>query len=526
MFYKVRSEDEESCKVVIYGAGDDGILTFITLLNAGIYVSAFCDRDIHKRRVKIMNKRVMSPAELSKLSTKEHMAVYIGSRKFKEEIKKSLQEMGVEEIYENSGGLQSKIIIGNVYRYGSKSWYTIIEQAYKKHIFIFGVSKLDLEFAEKLRMTDITVEAFIIDDMCNKNDVGYSVISVSELGGLYSKEKIMVYILEHIPERVRLLESHGYQNGYHYRMAPYIYGGHRIKNPYVRLDTNVGFSYVDSEKTPGYSVIGSESDYEYVIMVLGASETDEKFQYFPSWVSYYEDCFEKHGIKVKIFNGGGQAYSTQQNLIRLIRDLPLISPDLVVDYEGVISAMNLVQDGRLFRIDQPFCNDYTEKALAGLERPPRRVYIRDELLHELYGIEENTEICAGMLRDETEDKALATAEDYLYAVKCMYAVCMSEGLKFLNFFGPIMAYSEYLGEMDTEKLYHDEEFYKIVQKQEAVHRFRREVIKKMDDRFQTDLTRILIGDSMYEDVWHPNEKGNQIIAKYVYEKTMQILKDS
>lgn len=524
MFYKVDAGDEEGRKVIIYGAGDDGILTLITLLNAGIYVSAFCDRDIRKQRIKIMNKKVLSPEELYKMEDKENVSVYVGSRKFEKEIKEDIQKMGFQEIYENRGGFQNKIVVGNVYRYGSRSWYTIIEQAYEKHIFIFGVSKLGLEFAEKLRMTDVAVEAFIIDDRCNKNDTEYSVISVSELE-LYPKEKIMVYILEYIPERVRLLEEYGYQNGYHYRMAPYIYGGHRIRNPYVRLDTITGFSYVDSEKTPGYTIIGSKNNYKYVIMILGASATDQQYHYFPSWVHYYEKCFERHGIKVKIFNGGGQAYSTQQNLIRMIRDLPFIKPDLVVDYGGGINAMNLVQDGRLFRIDQPFCADYTEKVLACLAGPPRRVYIKDDLLHELYGIEESKEICMGMVRDEAEDKAVAAAEDYLYAVRCMHAVCASQGIKFLNFLDPLMAYSEYLGKMDTEKLYHDEDFFKIVQKRETVRRFRREVIKGMDDRFQTDLTQILVGDSMYEDIWHPNEKGNRIIANYVYEKTMQILED-
>lgn len=56
MFSLVGHESEEESRVIIYGAGHDGILTFITLLNLGIYVLAFRDQDIQKQAVKIMNK--------------------------------------------------------------------------------------------------------------------------------------------------------------------------------------------------------------------------------------------------------------------------------------------------------------------------------------------------------------------------------------------------------------------------------------------------------------------------------------
>lgn len=524
MFYKAGHESADEEKVIIYGAGDDGILTFITLMNAGIYVSAFCDMDCRKQKMRIMNKRVMSPTELDSCEDKEHIIIFIGSRNYRQEIKNNLYKMGFKEIYENRGEFQNKISIGKCYRYGSRTWYTIIEQSYKKHIFIFGTSGLDLIFAEKLRMTDIKIEALIVENTYDESDLEYPLISVSELAS-YPKEKIMVYILEDISKRVKLLEKRGYRNGYHYRMAPYIYGGHRITNPYHRLDVTTGFSYVDSENTPGYSVIGDEDNYEYIIMILGASATDQHYHYFPSWVDFYKDNLKESGIRVKIFNGGGQAYSTQQNLLRLIRDLPVISPDLVVDYDGGINAMNLVQEERLFRLRQPFSNSYTEKVLSSLS-PPRRVYIKEDLLHEIYGIEECTEICVGMQQGTIKDVVSVSAENYLYAIKCMHAICMVQGVKFLNFLDPLMVYSEFLGMKDKEKLFHDDDFFKIRKMRESACRLRKEIIEGMDSSFQTDLTQILRQDDMYEDIWHPNEKGNQIIARHIYEKTMQVLRQN
>ena len=50
--------------------------------------------------------------------------------------------------------------------------------------------------------------------------------------------------------------------------------------------------------------------------------------------------------------------------------------------------------------------------------------------------------------------------------------------------------------------------------------FRQTVSEKLDAGFHTDLTQILAGDEMYEDIWHPNEKGNQILAKHVFDKVL------
>lgn len=523
MFFLVGHENEEENHAIIYGAGRDGILTFITLLNLGIYVSAFCDCDVKKQAVKIMNKKVVSPEELFSYENKDHLVIYIGSRLYNEEIKKSLLDNGFSKIYENWGDLQRRVSIGSVYQYSSQDWYKVIEQSHKgKFLFVFGNSESGVQFADKLRMTDIQIEAFIIDGLNCSGNATYPIISVSELDQ-YPKDKVMVYILDCIPERAKALEQSGYRMGYHYRIAPYLSGSGRMKNPYVRLDVNTGYSYVDSENTPGYTVLGEDSS-EYKIMVLGASTTDHFMHYYPSWVSFYYNYFKAAGFNVKIYNGGNAGYTDQQSLFKMIRDLPIIGPDLVIYYGGCICMSNYARGGNThFRMYQPFSNVYAESLLKSIA-PAKRGYIAEDIVQELYGGEQSTKVCVGYQYDNAEDVNTILVNSYLYATRCMNAVCMAQGVQYINFLEPLTLYSEHLGIMDTEKLYHDTTFtFKRLKKShEFACRFREEVCRQMDKSFQMDLTQILDGDEMWHDTYHPNEKANQIIAKSVYERTMKI----
>lgn len=516
MFWNLVPSDT-TYKVIIYGAGSDGIATLITLLNEGIYVTAFCDSNPQKQVVRIMNKRVISPKELFEYENKDSVRVFIGSNKYKEEIRKSLQEAGFMNIYENRGEYNRKITVGKPYRFGSGSWYSIIEQSYRKTIYVFGSSEIDLEFAEKLQMVDIQVAGIITNNDNPKNELGIPEINISDIKAC-DRNQIMIYIMSEIPAKVRILEAIGLKNGYHYRVAAYIYGGYRVHNPYVRLDVNCGFTYVDHESAPGYNIIGDE-DYQYKIMVLGASATDHYYHYYPSWVQFFYEYMKERGYKTKIYNGAMQAYSEQQNLSKLIRDIPIICPDMVVYFGGGINAMNIAQEERLYCQKQPFANKYFTDILINT-KPVRKGYVNDALIKELFGTEEEQSICIGLTFEDEKDLIARAVENFLYAVRCMNAVCSMQHAEFLNFLDPLLLYTETIGIMDREKLYHDENFFSIIRFRNDVCRFREMAVRKMDPYYQVDLTQVLNRDGMYDDIWHPNEEGNKILARYVFDKVV------
>lgn len=520
MFWKADQTISGDERIIIYGAGDRGIATFIMLLNAGIYVSAFCDADLQKQKIRIMNKGVISPEELYAYGEKERILVFIGSERYGEEIKENLRNAGFLNLYENRGEYQDKILCGRSYRYGRRSWYSIIEQARHKQIYVYGTSALELEFAEKLRLTDIEVTAFLVDDEGMENESGLPEIPVSELRNC-EKDKIMVYVMSEVPGRVKVLEKLGLRHGYHYRMGGHVDGGRRLQNPFVRLDVNCGFGYVDDEEAPGYVVSGPE-DGDCKIMILGASATDPLYNYFPTWVSFFQEELEGAGIRGLIYNGAQQAYSEQQCLVKLIRDLPVIMPDIVIHYGGGLEAMNLMQKERLFRKELPFAFHYVSGLFENM-RPVQRGYVNRRLAKEVFDAEEKKAVCLGLPSRKTGDAAVLAAENYLYAVDCMCAVCKSRGVRFLNFLDPVPVYTERIGKLDREKLYHDDEFAQMKRFRESAFLFRKTVSEKADAEFHTDLTQVLCMDGMYHDVWHPNEMANRMLGRHVFERIMKML---
>lgn len=102
------------------------------------------------------------------------------------------------------------------------------------------------------------------------------------------------------------------------------------------LDLNLGYTYLMDKKYTGFYVLGNDNQSDYRIVVLGGSTTDGGAYDFKSWVDYlYEKCAEND---VTIFNGGVAGYTSTQELIKLLRDVLNLSPDLIIVYDGVNDA--------------------------------------------------------------------------------------------------------------------------------------------------------------------------------------------
>jgi len=54
-------------KVVIFGTGRMGLLVLTVMLQEGVYVTAFCDKNPDLWNLKIMNKPVISPDDLTRM---------------------------------------------------------------------------------------------------------------------------------------------------------------------------------------------------------------------------------------------------------------------------------------------------------------------------------------------------------------------------------------------------------------------------------------------------------------------------
>ena len=512
MFCKENEGLNKTDNIVVWGTGHDGIACFITMLNQFIPVKYFCDSDEKKQQMHIMNKEVLSPNQLMQLSKKESLKVVIGSREHYEDIKKELERMGITSIYRNTGDYEIKVRIGNKCQLGSSSWYSVIQQAKNNKIFVYGCSETEIEFGKKLQLTGIEISGYICEND-NIEDSFYKNVLLEDVVKL-RREGLMIYVFTNVAERARRLEDLGLKHGENYQIDSFgrLY---REKNPFVRIDTNLGYTYVDDERYPGYTVMGEENA-KYRIMILGASATDPNYYWYTSWPEFLYLEMKKMGKSVRIFNGGQVAYSTQQELLKMLRDLPAIKPDMVIDFGGGIHVYNVWLRDSIYDCAFPFTSTYARNMLQNI-KAQQRGHIDYEYELQIFGVKEKTELCRGVeLKSENEIQRVVSS--YCYAVNCMHAICKEYHINFWSFLDPLPIWSEKLGTGALEKIYHDN-LYLI--KAEAIRsfvmKFKSEVTDLMDKAFWRDLSGVLGEyDNVYEEAWHPNQKGNEIIAKNVY----------
>ncbi|MBN1298646.1 MAG: hypothetical protein JW997_03050 [Actinobacteria bacterium] len=82
--------------IVIFGTGRMGLLALTVMLQEGVYVTAFCDKNPDLWNLKIMNKPVISPDDLIRM--KDHAAVIIAEENI-DSCYSYLQNLGMKDIW-------------------------------------------------------------------------------------------------------------------------------------------------------------------------------------------------------------------------------------------------------------------------------------------------------------------------------------------------------------------------------------------------------------------------------------------
>lgn len=482
MFINVNDKLRNGDKIVIYGAGVDGISAYCTLLNREIEVACFCDRDPLKQEVYIMNKPVISPGEL--FDKYKDAKIVIGSPKNSVEICEYLQENGIKRIYQVEGKLDERIRIGRI-SVSRENWYALIGISKKKKIVIYGNGSLEKELFRKLHIGGMPCEGMIDN------------LSLIDLEDFSDK---MIIVPEEDEEIFSEFDKKGLVRKIHYRSLWDL----REINLYLDVknqvpDINLGISYRLSEKYAGYAVLGDD-DAKYRIMVLGSSTSHEGYFTYKSWAYFLYEHFCREGMSVQIINGGIRAYNVQMMTEKLLRDLPDIQPDMVVCYSG--GANNGMYG--YTKAEAPFNNAYVREVYKKAYKGNNSDFV---------------EICEGIRGAiPVEKKAETLAKDYLYACDVMKAICDIKGVSFVNFLycHAGMCDVNSLPKEDREACYHYRQFMKDEQGRKIANRFYKEVKKQLRE-WQYDHTELFVNTpGVYIDAIHVNEEGNKLIGQDVY----------
>lgn len=293
----------------------------------------------------------------------------------------------------------------------------------------------------------------------------------------------------------KLIEM-GYTTDYlHIFCNENIPGGSKLLDVY---DANLGF--VRADDMLGFTVFDNKVKKDEpvkTIVTLGGSTTDATFANVMSWSEFLQNMLVEQGLNVKVLCGGIAAFNSTQELIKCIRDVVPMSPDLVLLYSGL-------NDVKTEKTDTPFILDYQK-----------------DLVNEC--IEKNMVVNNKAYRNTGNDHKLilkqagfglpnqkSTAQYWIDNVRMMHAICAEFGIPFQAFLQP-NAYVGKGGEVSFHKeLLKDEKasLYKSITEEMI------EGIKELD--YIQDLTGIFNGKmEVYMDDCHVLEYGNKIIAEKV-----------
>lgn len=166
------------------------------------------------------------------------------------------------------------------------------------------------------------------------------------------------------------------QQGTHYNAVDSLIGyarstkeGNSLKTeiPYIFKD---GFVFYGAEGSP--DSLALDALQRPLIVTLGGSTTDPGWQH--SWPEQLAIRMKEKGIPGTVVNGGLGGFSSNQEILKLIRDVLEVAPDVVVSYHGV-------NDTRWVNMPYPMSSKYMQALLTRLVRQNAQGSLMPNTMH-------------------------------------------------------------------------------------------------------------------------------------------------
>lgn len=370
------------------------------------------------------------------------------------------------------------------------TWNTNFAYFIGKKVYIYGIGEIESELAGYLDLLDIDFGGFLIDDSDVAGKGINSKHNINFVEDILYTNNFFVWVYD--KRRVKKLEELGlisHEN--------YIYY-HGVNNTSVKrmniLDTNLGTNFVSDSKYPGIIVYGNEEEKDFKIAVLGGSTTDGKFYSFKSWPELmYEELNNKGLENITVYNGGVCGYASGQELLKLIRDVIPLKPDMIIVYDG----LNDLSMGFSYPLTNGYIKKIFEFARKNIENDEDDSLFIGEI-----------SICQGI--EEKKDMF----EAWLSNIRTMYAVAKERNISFYSFCSPMLGSKK--GKTETEK-----NMLLSVYNPAIVHLMNGSFRKRISQVSELpvyihDLSHIFDNEKdVYMDHAHVWEKGNTIIAREI-----------
>lgn len=479
---------------MLWGAGKNGIRSVLAFALNDIPIDLICDSDRSKSGMRIFNKEIVAPETILENQAEYNLVITIGRKDWLESIIELLEQAGFNNylIWEDICNMVNLAIpeldVGK-----RISLYRIIQESYSRKLVIYGTGKEAVALKNLLQMLDVEIAYFIDDEAESRySQWGSEIRPVYDL--LYEKEKtVKIIVMSEKKKRVDILDKMGLTVGIDYDWHDQY--TMNMKKTFI-LDSNLGYNFWPIKKEDTLPGIVSIGDGKYTIALLGGSTTDGALYAFKSWGEILYEKLSQNGYSVKIINGGCGGYTTSQELIKLIRDIVPLKPDVVINYTGA-------NDSEYQNIAYPFVTDYQKELVK---------YMAENIKYE------DTRI--GGIDIEASDKYTLGVNHnsqcfqvFADNIKMMSSICNGYGITYLAFLQPWMGTKQ-----DRISKYEYEFMLNCGWDSRPAALWFCENAWQLVSEYAENITSLFDNEpDVYIDYVHVTEYGNEVIAQYMYD---------
>jgi len=279
-------------------------------------------------------------------------------------------------------------------------------------------------------------------------------------------------------EMQKQLEGMGFSKGVHFEMSQL--GG--LYAPLDHIDPHLGYNRMG--ELMGFKVFGNIETATKKIVVLGGSTSDYSFGGFKSWPQFLQEILGRASTSTVVLNGAVAGYTTGQSLLKLVRDVVPLRPDVVISFEGVNDAVQERVAGH------PLVHPYAFSTFETMFQatPKEGLSINQTLSGITFGVKD----------------AAGRVESWMRNLRAMQALCREFGIRFFAFLQPTV----FSGSPDSAG----------DPQSDAIRTFYREA-RECAAAFESviDASGLLDGiENAYFDFVHYSESGNAVIAEWVH----------
>jgi hypothetical protein len=372
-----------------------------------------------------------------------------------------------------------------------------------KKIIIYGKH----EFAERFQFTLNLNIAYCVDD--NIGIYNKSARNVYDLA-YEAPESFFAVVIQpdyHKPKIFSVMTGLGLIRGIDYDIM-----SESSALPTSVRDIYLGFSRVYNEYDncfPGFKIYGNVNGKSLRIATLGGSTTDPTFMGIASWPEclYYILNEDRLREEFCVFNGGFAGYMSSNELLKLIRDVFTLKPDIIISYSGLNDFMYSLHSDLSPRYKRPFIDTY------------------QEALFKFISQQEGKTVLYGMQTDKDAARFWADSQ------RIMHAISEEMGIKYIGILQANVCSEEKMSKIIEGELnykFRDESMRDPIHilynylNAKSVYNKAENNVKKLPYILNF---RHIFDDfndyDVYYDECHVYEHGNEVIAANVYESLLK-----